>query len=213
MRHVVIQDFGLSTAVDYRRPVTFAEAELDLVAKALTDSPCGEHIVPSDISLDRQNELFSYSLSVPLFSGVGNITINAQGTTVLFKQGKTSEHLQLMAELTFTALKLSNKEEVKRSVVAFNVHVVFKTETDFKEHMSRFTELSENIRSGGTVLVVDIPDIKGELRYVSEKSLAHAHGLFIAVNATIEGDVSGEVFDRLAQEFKAVAALEKLTFD
>ena len=212
MRLVRIQEFSLSTAVEYRRPVVLGDAKLEGVAKVLALPPCGDFLNPADISIAKQNELFAYTLSVPLINGAASIVTNAQGITVSFKQGKTKDHLALMMKLTLAAFEAAKVEEVKRSLISFNAHAVFDPPSDYAKHMKRFTELSQNVVSGGLVLVTQLPEIQGELRYASEKSLVYPEGLFFAANAVCQKDVSAGLFETLAGKFEATAALEDIVF-
>jgi hypothetical protein len=212
MRLIEIQEFSLSTAVEYRRPVAINDARLDSVAKSLASPPCGEFLSPGDISLAKQNELFSYTLSVPLFSGAASIVINARGATVSFKQGRTKDHWELMIKLTLAALEAAKVEEVKRSVLSFTAHAVFDPASGYAEHMKRFTGLGPNVVSGGLVVVIRTPEAEGELRYASEKSLAYANALFFAANSVCQRDVTADLFKTLAEKFEAVAALEEISF-
>lgn len=212
MRSVRIQEFSLSTAVEYRRPVVLGDAKLHDVAKTLALPPCGEFLNPEDISFAKQNELFAYTLSAPMFNGAASIVINAQGITVSFKQGRTKDHLTLMMKLTLTALEAARVEEVKRCIISFNAHAVFDTPSDYVEHMKPFTGLAENVVSGGLVLVTHLPEINGELRYASEKSMGYANGLFFATNAVCQKDVTADLFEYLAGKFEGTAALEQISF-
>ncbi len=212
MRLLQIQEFSLSTAVEYRRPVAVGEAKLDSVARSLASPPCGDFLNPADISLVKQNEFYSYTLSVPLFSGAASIVVNAQGITVSFKQGRTKDHLNLMVKLTLAALETTKVEEVKRSLLSFNAHAVFDPPSGYAAHMKRFTGLAQNVVSGGIVLVTQLPEIDGELRYASEKSLAYEDGLFFATNAVCQKDVTPDLFEALAGKFEAAAALEEISF-
>ena len=188
------------------------EAKLDSVAKALISSRCGEFLNAVDISLTKQNELFSYTLSVPLFNGAASIVINSQGVTVLFKQGRTEGHLKLMIELTLEALKMAKVGEVKRSVISFTAHAMFNPPAGYAEHMKRFTQLAPTVVSGGLVMVTQIPEIDGELRYASEKSLAYNDALFIVSNSVCQRDVTAELFKTLEAKLQATAALEDVGF-
>jgi hypothetical protein len=212
MRHVRIQEFSLSTSIEYRRPVVLGDAKLDSVARALALPPCGDFLNPADISITKQNELFSYSLSVPMFNEAASVAVNSQGVTVSFKQGRTKDHLELMRKLTLAALDIAKVEETKRSLVSFNAHAVFDPPSDFVGHMKRFTELAQNVVSGGLVLVVTLPEIDGELRYASEKSLVYPDSLFFAANAVCQRDLEPELFETLAARFEAAAALEEIDF-
>lgn len=212
MRLVRIQEFSLSTAIEYRRPVFIGDAKLDGVARAFALPPCGDFLNPAEISIAKQNDLFGYTLSVPMFNGAASIVINAEGITVSFKQGRTKEHLGLMMKLTLAALEVAKVEEVKRSLISFNAHAVFDPPSDYAEHMNRFTALAPNVVSGGLVLVTQLPAVEGELRYASEKSLAHPQGLFFAANAVCQKDVTPDLFDLLAAKFEAAAALEEVGF-
>jgi hypothetical protein len=212
MRHVRIQDFLLSTAVEYHRPVVFGDAKLDSVAKSISQPPCGDFLNPADISVTKHNELFSYTLSIPLFNGAASIVVNSQGITISFKQGKTKEHLALMIKLTLAALEVAKVEKIKRSLITFNAHAVFDPPSDYAEHMKRFTGLGQNVVSGGIVLVTQLPELEGELRYASEKSLAYPDGLFFAANAVCQKDVTPALFEALAGKFEAAAGLEEIAF-
>lgn len=212
MRQVNIQEFSLSTSVEYRRPVAFSEAKLESVARVLAAPPCGEFLNPAEISLTKQNELFSYSLTVPMLNGAASIVINAQGVTVSFKQGKTRDHLELMIKLTLASLEATRTEEVKRSIFSFTTHALFDSPLQYTEHMKRFTELAPNVVSGGLIMVTQFPEISGELRYASEKSLAYPDALFIASSSVCQTDVTANLFKILEEKFEAVAALEGVGF-
>ena len=62
------------------------------------------------------------------------------------------------------------------------------------------------------VLVRQMPEIEGELRYASEKSLVCSDALFFAVNAVCARDVNIDLFETLAKQFEATAALEGFDF-
>jgi len=198
--------------VEYRRPVAYSEAKLNNVAAALALPPTGDFLNPAEISLEKQNEIFSYAMSVPLFTGAASIVVNAQGITVSFKQGKTKDHLDLMIKLTLAALQTAKVEEVKRSLLYFTAHAIFDPPSDYVEHMKRFTELAPDVVSGGLVVVTRIPEIVGELRYASEKSLGYNDAVFFAANTVCARDVTADLFTMLAQRFEAAAALDGITF-
>jgi len=212
MSMVRIQEFSLSTTIEYLRPVVFGDSRLDGVAKALALLPFGDFLKPTEISIAKQNDLFAYTLSVPMFNGSASIVINAMGITVAFKQGRNKEHFDLMKKLTLAALETGKVGEVKRSLLSFEAHAVFEPHSGYLEHMKRFTDLSSNVISGGVVLVTKIPEIEGELRYASENSLAYPQGLFFATNAVCKRDVTPDLFDLLATKFEASAALEEVGF-
>ncbi len=210
MRLVEIKEFSLSTEIEYRHAVMFGHARLESVAKALTLPPCGDYVNPAEIKLNRDNELYSYELSAPLFRGAGAVRINASVIRLSFTQGRTKAHLDLMKSLTLAILKEAMAGEVRRSLLAFTAHAVFPSPVDFMEHMRRYTALSPTVLSGGTVLVLGLgtPGIQGELRYASEKSLAHEHGIYMTANATVECDVTDESFKTLEEQLRAAAALD-----
>ncbi len=208
MQAVQIQEFSLSTSVEYRCPVTVGEAKLDTVAKALSLPPCGEFLNPVDITLAKQNELFSYTFSVQLFGGSGGIVINAKGITVSFKQGKSVEHLALMIKLTLAALEVAKVGEFKTTSINLNLHATFDTPSDYAEHMMRFTALAPKVVSGGSVLVMRVAEIDGEFRYASEKSLVYPEGLFIATSFTTAREANPELYKRLETEFELAASLD-----
>lgn len=147
-----------------------------------------------------------------MFNGAASVVVNPQGITVSFKQGRTKDHLALMVRLTLAALETAKVEETKQSIIVFNAHAVFDPSTGYAEHMMRFTGLGQNVVSGGLVLVMQLPEIDGELRYASEKSLAYPEGLFFAANAVVQKDVKPELFEILAAKFEAAAALEEIGF-
>ena len=210
MRPVEIQEFSLSTEIEYRHAVMFGDARLERVAKALTLPPCGDYLNPAEIKLNRENEWFSYDLTAPLFRGAGVVRINASGIRLSFTQGRTKAHLDLMKALTLAILREAKAGEVGRSLLAFTAHAIFQSPADFNftEHMKRYTALSPAVLSGGTVLVLGIPQIHGEFRYASEKSLTHEHGIFMAANATVECDVTEGLFTTLEEQLRAVAGLD-----
>jgi hypothetical protein len=210
MRLVKIQEFSLSTVVEQKCPVAYAEARLEEIAKALCASPCGEYLVPSDISLSKQNELYSYELSVPLFGGSSSITVNSQNITVLFNKGATRDHLQLMIGLTLAALRIAGIQQAKRSVLSFSMHAVFESPSEYDEHMRRFTSLSVDIKSGGHVLVAALPDLDGELRYMSEKSISYQQGVFIAASAIVRNGVTEDSYASLRGRFESLAGVDEI---
>ena len=59
-------------------------------------------------------------------------------------------------------------------------------------------------------MVTQLPEVEGELRYASEKSLAYTDGLFFAANAVCQKDVTPDLFELLATRFEAAAALEEV---
>ena len=212
MRLVQVNDFSLTAAAEYQRPVSFGEAQLEEVAKALCAPPFGSAINATEISLTKQNELFAYTLFVPLFNGAGSITINAQRITVSFNQGRKREHLDLMIDCTLSAFNLVKVQPLKRSILSFTAHAVFDPPTEYVEHMKRYTSLSAGIVSGGLVLVTALPEIDGELRYVSEKSLALENAVFIAANASTTKEITKELFELLGRRLEATANVEGICF-
>lgn len=212
MRLVQINDFSLSTAAEYQQPVAFSEARLEEVAKALCAVPLGSSINATEISLTKQNELFAYTLFVPLFNGAGSITIDAQRITVAFKQGRNKGHLDLMIDCTLSAFNLVKAQPLKRSFLSFMAHAVFDPPTEYTEHMKRYTSLSAGMVSGGVVLVTALPEIDGELRYASEKSLALENAVFIAANASTTKEITKDLFEFLGNRLEATAHVEGICF-
>lgn len=205
MVHLRGQEFSLSVASEYRRPVLFGDANLANAARALLSSPCGAHLNPTEVSLSKINDLYSYTFSAPMFNGAASIVVNAQGITVSFKQGRTKEHLELMVSLTIAALKVLKTAEIGRNVLSFTCHANFESPSDFDKHMGKYTALAKDVSSGGTVLITRVPEVDGELRYVSEKSLVYPNALFFAVNAVCTVEVTAEVFALLGSRFEATA--------
>lgn len=212
MRKLQIQEFALSTSVEYRLPILLNEANLAEKARALVASSCGPFLNPAEIALSKQNELFSYSLSVPLFNDSASLILNALGATISFKQGRTREHLDLMVKTSVAALEIAKAAEVKRSALAFTAHAVFDSQEEYLEHMKRFTSLGGGITSGGLVLVAAMPEIEGELRLVFEKSLLYENALFLASNAFCARNADASLYDVLAARLEAMAALGQLSF-
>jgi hypothetical protein len=209
MAHLHGREFSLSVAIEYQRPVLLSDAGLDSAAKALVSSLCGGYMNPTEVSLSKSNDLFSYTFSAPMFNSAASIIVDAQGITVSFKQGKTKEHLDLMVNLIIAALKVL---KVARTVISFTLHAVFQSPSDYDTHMERYTALAKDVSSGGTVLVTRVPEVDGELRYVSEKSRVYPNAMFFAVNAVCTVEVTAELFALLASRFEATAALEGLSF-
>jgi len=207
-----VQEFSLTTAVEYRRPVLLADANLVNAARGLFSSACADYLNPTDLSFSKGNELFSYTFSAPMFGGAASIVVNAQGITVSFKQGKTTQHLGLMVKLTLAALETLKVSEIKRSQISFTAHAAFQPASEYAKYMAKFTGLAKDIASGGTILVAQMPDVGGELRYASEKSLAYPDALFLAVNTACSVDVTADLLNTLASRFEATAALEGLAF-
>ena len=129
-----------------------------------------------------------------------------------FKQGRTKEHLELMMNLTSAALEVSKVQEVKTTSISFNAHGVFDPTSSYPEHMVRYTSLRKDVTSGGIVLVMGVPELGGDFRYASEKSLVYQDGLFFVANAVLQQDFSPKVFEILAAKFEAAAALEEIEF-
>jgi len=212
MRLVQINEFSLSTTAEYQQPILFSEARLEEFAKALCVAPLGEFINAPEISLAKQNEMFAYKLFVPLFNGSGSITIAAQRTVVEFKQGRNKGHLDLMTDCTLRALSLVKVQPLKRSFLSFTAHAVFDPPAEYAEHMKRYTSLSEGIVSGGIVLVTALPEIDGELRYASEKSLSLENAVFIVANASTTKEITKELFELLGNHLEATASVEGICF-
>lgn len=202
MRLLRMLEFSLNTNVEYSRPVPIYEAKLGEAARALLESECAPFINPTEISLTKQNELYGYEMSVPMFNGASNILVNGLGITLAFRQGRTTENLNLVIKLTLAGLQVLKRNEVKHSTVTFNAHAVFAAASDLPEHMKRFVALGNNVISGGTILEVVVPELDGQLRYASEKSLAYPNALYFAGNAVCLRDVSIDMFKILGGAFR-----------
>jgi hypothetical protein len=213
MRTVQIQEFSLETAAEYPGPVACDEARLEEVAKALCREPItGNNINPREVVLTKQNELFSYVLYIPVFNGAGSITVNAQRITIAFKQGRNKANLDLMVDYTINALSLARIHTTKRTCFSLTAHASFDPASDYTEHMKRFTELAPNIVSGGYVLVSALPEVEGELRYTSEKSLAYENAIFLAANASTSKEASKELFTLMSNQLEITAKLDGISF-
>jgi hypothetical protein len=211
MRSVQIKDFSLSTTVDYERAVAYGDAKLEEVAKAFCAPPLATAVNTTTINLEKQNDLFSYSLFIPLFNGAGSATIDAQRINVLFKQGNERGHLDLMIDFTLKILAVASTRPTKQSLMSFTGHAVFDAPSDYAEYMKRFTSLSAGILSGGAVLVGALPEVDGELRYASEKSLAYENALFLAANGKTTKEVSKDLFESMGKRFEALAGADGIS--
>lgn len=212
MRPVQIKEFSLSTSVEYERPVAYREANLEEIAKAFCAPPLGTAVDPMGVNVNKQNDLFSYSLFIPLFNGAASVTISAQRTNVVFNRGSQKEHLDLMVDYTLRILLLAGARPSKQTQLSFTAHAVFEEPAHYEEHMRRFTSLSEAILSGGTVLVSRVPEVDGVLRYASEKSLAYEHGVFLAASATTPKEAAKDLFQLMAKRLEALASLDGISF-
>jgi hypothetical protein len=207
-----IKEFSLSTTVDRAQAALYNETEIREIAQAVCKSSFAEYCVPSEIALGKENELYSYELVVPLFNRMASITFGPIDVAVVFKRGTTQNDLNLMIAVTLEALEIGKLQPAKRNALSFAAHAVFETQVAYDAHMNKFLSLSGGVKSGGTILVVDLPEGLGQMRYASEQSLTHPHGIFLAVTAHPPGAINKETYSTLAACLKTVAALEGFIF-
>jgi len=212
MLSLKVQDFSLSLACEYGLPVAFDEANLREVAKAICASAMGQFATTTDIRLSKQDELFSYSLLIPLFNGAGSINVNAQGVTVAFKQGRTKAHLNLMTEYTLKTIQLVQPPQTKRTTFNYAAHAAFDSPSAYAEYMERFVNASLGITSGGVLWAAQIPECSGELRYATEKSLSYASGIFVTASGSFAGMPSKELLEMVAKRLDTLAEHDGVRF-
>ena len=207
-----VQDFSLSTTCEYSLPVPFNDTKLHEFAVAICASAIGEFATAADIRISNQNELFSYSLFIPLFNGAASISLNAQGVTIAFKQGRSKVHLNLMTEYTLKTIELVQPPQTKRTTFSYAAHAVFDPPSGYAEYMRRFTDASLGITSGGVLWTAEIPECRGELRYATEKSLTFANGIFLTASGSHTGIPSKELLEIVAKRVGTLAEHDGVCF-
>lgn len=207
-----VQDFSLSMACEYSLPVPFNEANLREVAKAICASVIGQFATTADIRLSKQDELFAYSLLIPLFNGAASINLNAQGVTVAFKQGRTMTHLNLMTEYSLKTIQFVQPPQTKRTAFTYAAHAVFDPPSGYVEYMGRFANASLGITAGGVLWAAEIPECSGELKYATEKSLSFANGIFVTASGFHVGIPSKELLEMVAKRLEALAEHDGVRF-
>ncbi|HEV2393001.1 MAG TPA: hypothetical protein VG146_11640 [Verrucomicrobiae bacterium] len=135
-----VQEFSLSTLYEFKIPVPFAEAKLEEVAKAICASPLGFATNPLDFTILRHNQLFSYSLTVPIYNHVGQVTVSGQAISINFKQGRGTDQLDTMVDATLNCLAAINPPVAKRFAVTFAAHAVFENPQHYSEYMNRYAK-------------------------------------------------------------------------
>jgi hypothetical protein len=206
-----MQEFSLATTYEYARPLSFSEAKLEEIARSICTPPVGDTVNPLDVVIQRQNPLFSYSLTVPLLNHGGQVVVNAQAIVISFRQGRDGEHLKLMADLTLKVLDAIKPSKAKRVMITFAAHAQLEN-ADYSDYMSRFINSQAGVVSGGVVLAAEAPDCGGELRYTSERSLGYKDGLFFVATLNSTNELSQDLFDLMAKRFIAVAEADGIKF-
>jgi hypothetical protein len=211
VRSAKMQEFSLATTYEYARPLSFSEAKLEEVARSICTPPVGDTVNPLDVVVQRQNPLFSYSLTVPLLNHSGQVLVNAQAIVISFRQGRGDEHLKLMVDLTLNTLKAINPSKSKRIVITFGLHAVLE-KAEYRDYMERFVNERAGVVSGGVVLVANPPDCGGELRYTAERSLGYTDGLFFLATLNTVNELSASLFESMAKGFAAIAEVDGIKF-
>jgi hypothetical protein len=207
-----VQDFSMSTSCEYSLPVSFGDAKLHEIAKAICASAIGEYATVGEIRISKQDDLFAYSLFIPLFSGAASISLNAQSVTIGFKQGRTKAHLNLMNEYTLKTMQLVQPPQTKRTTFSYAAHAVFDPPSGYAQYMARFADAAAGIISGGVMWTTDLPELRGELRYSTEKSLLFANGIFVSAGGAYASLPSNEVLKTLGKRLDTLSAHDGVQF-
>ena len=205
MHKAHIIEFSVHCQADFQTPIPVDEAQLTEIAKDICKSSLAPYINFGEISLIPQDDLFDYELIIPMFNNSAELTICAQNVTAIFRSGKTSTHLKLISECLVSLVSLAVRSPIKKTVTTFSAAAAFDSQELYLEYMKQFANVDLKIGSGGIVLVADLPEWEGEIRFATEKSVPYPNSIFVSGQATTSKRLSPEFSEAFRKRFEDVA--------
>jgi hypothetical protein len=205
--HII--EFSLQVEADFLRPVTRDDANPSRVARQISES-FGEFLDVRNTAIVSNDDLFDYSLTLPMFQGAATIILNSQSFSVALASGRNRKALKTMTEVICKLFGIVVNREVRQNRLNFSCIATFDDATEFQSYMKQFVNAAKGVTSGGSILFASAGRVKGELRLTVEKAVAQATGVFISAFIATTDPVTPDLFTGLEERITELLELKEL---
>ena len=158
-----IVDFSLQTQADFVRPCIKSDANPIALTRQVSEA-FGEFLDVQDVALTSTDELFGYTLTLPMFRGSAEIVLNSQSITLAFRNARNRQALGLITETSCKLLGLVTTREIRQNRVSFSCVAGFKSPAESESYMKRFENPEKGVTGGGIVCFASGGKVVGDLR-------------------------------------------------
>ena len=202
MNDIQIIDFSVQVQADFKRPRIKSDADPVGIARKLVEE-FGEVMDVQDAAFVSTDDIFDYSLTIPMFKGAGNVVLNSQSFSVTFKNGRNRQVLDYIVNAICQICGIVANQPIRQIGISFTAVATFKESTAYVGFMKRFEVPDKGVTAGGVILFASAGIVPGEIRLSVEKSLGYDNSLFISGSLSTPEPVRVELFhglgDRLAE--------------
>ncbi len=195
-----IIDFTLQVQGDFQHPRIRKDADPIGIATRLAES-FGDVLDLQDVTFVSTDELFGYSLTVPMFKGAGDVVLNPQSLSVTFRTGRTRQALNFIIDAICKIYGFAVDQPIRQNRVSFNAVASFAESQSYDGFMKQFQNPEKGVTAGGIILFASGKTVAGEARLSIEKALGHEKGLFVSAFISTTEVMGADLFKKLNERF------------
>jgi hypothetical protein len=173
----------------FKKPVLFKDAHCDEIAQKSLDTFYGYGLRPSQITVRRGDEAYSYDLSFSLFNGNGTFKILSEKMELGLQGIASAKDLEIVADCVSKFYQQVLVPEIGATNIEVNAQTVAASAEVRDQYLSRFADASKQITRTGAVIYVRCNKWPEEIRMLVDRSLLFLNdGLFLMWTTTFAGN-------------------------
>lgn len=204
-----VVEFSLQTQADFVRPCLKVDANLVSFVRQVAGA-FGEFLDLQGVVLSSNDDLFGYTLTLPMFKGSAEIVLKPHSITVAFGNGRNLQALDLMIRTTCQFLDMVSARGIRQSRISISGIARFNSLDHAKTYTSRFENREMGVTGGGVVFFATGGSVEGEGRIIIEKTMGEDGTITISATMITPVIISAHTFECLGQRLLDLTRLHGL---
>jgi hypothetical protein len=206
------QEVGVQVQSWFLPPRLFKEANMDSFAQKAITSFAPQGLRPSDLILQKKDEVYSYRTHFSLFRGQGKFCLDAEKLEVVFEKARDQNDLNIIYDCLLKAQSCFTSSESKIShMVQATSHAVFGSKDERDKFLQQFGRPNSAISQGGIIAYAPLGPAKEEIRFSLDRSYIYPEAVFLTWNMTTISTLNRDVCNAIQTGFRAMASKFDLT--
>ncbi len=206
------QEVGIQVQSWLVPPRLFKEANLDGFAQKAFECFAPQGLRPSNLILQKEDEIYSYRLLFSLFRGQGNFRLDSEKLEVVFEKARDQNDLNIIYDCILKAQSCFPSAERKIShMVQATSHAIFDSKNERDGFLQQFGRPDCAITQGGIIAYAPLGPAGEEIRFSMDRSYIYPEAVFLTWNMTTTSALNHEVCNAIQTSFRTMASKFDLT--
>ncbi len=201
------QEVGVQVQSWFLPSRLFKEASTDSFAQKALVSFAPQGLRPSDLMLEKEDEIYSYRIHFSLFRGQGKFRLDAEKLEVVFEKVRDQNDLNIIYDCLLKAQSCFTPSESKIShMVQATSHAVFGSKDERDGFLKQFGRPNAAIAHGGIIAYAPLGPTGEEIRFSLDRSYIYPEAVFLTWNVTTTSALNLEVCKAIQDGFRTMAS-------